>query len=197
MADALYLSLWFPNFELPELMPRALAAMHQFLFSDHRSGITYIAVQPVSWNEPTVFEQRFSPGLSPEQSVLVASDLLHHEDYAIVFEASWDLWTSAPDGQSSLQPSLVTFIVYGSEFDEGAYQQQGNIQVDFGLDSHFLQDQIQLTPEAEERVRANVQKLVDFINKVQQHSGAQTRLLWSESEENFAQKLIGRLQKVQ
>jgi len=197
MADALYLSLWFPNLELPELMPRALAAMRQFPFSDHRSGITYIAVQPVSWNEPTIFEQRFSPGLSPEQSVLVASDLLHHEDYAIVFEASWDLWTSAPDGQSSLQPSLVTFIVHGSEFDEGAYEQQGNIQADFGLDSHFLQDQTQLTPEAEERVRANVQKLVDFINKVQQHSGAQARLLWSESEENFAQKLIGRLQKIQ
>jgi hypothetical protein len=197
MADALYLSLWLPNFELPELMPRALAAMRQFPFSDHRGGITYIAVQPVSWNEPTVFEQRFSPGLSPEQSVLVASDLLHHEDYAIVFEASWDLWTSAPDGQSSLQPSLVTFIVLGSEFDEGAYEQQGNIQVDFGLDSHFLQDQIHLTPEAEERVRANVQKLVDFINRVQQHSGAQARLLWSESDENFAQKLIGRLQKIQ
>jgi hypothetical protein len=197
MADALYLSLWLPNFELPELMPRALAAMRQFPFSGHRGGITYIAVQPVSWNEPTVFEQRFSPGLSPEQSVLVASDLLHHEDYAIVFEASWDLWTSAPDGQSSLQPSLVTFIVLGSEFDEGAYEQQGNIQVDFGLDSHFLQDQIHLTPEAEERVRANIQKLVDFINKVQQHSGAQARLLWSESDENFAQKLIGRLQKIQ
>jgi hypothetical protein len=196
MADPLYLSLWFPNFELEELMQRVLAAMRQFPFSAYRSGITYILVQPVSWNEPTVLEQRFSPGLSPEEAVLVASDLLH-EDYAYVFEASWDLWMSSSDGQSSLMPSLVRFAIHGSDFDEGVNQQQGQIQVDFGLDSHFLQDQVQLTPEAEERVRANVQRLVDFINKVQQYSGANARLLWSESEENFAQKLIGRLQKVQ
>ncbi len=62
--------------------------------------------------------------------------------------------------------SLVRFLVHGADFDEGTSKQQGDIQIDFGLDSHFLQDQIQLTPEAEERVRANVQKLVDFINKV-------------------------------
>ncbi|HZR58874.1 MAG TPA: hypothetical protein VFA74_18545 [Terriglobales bacterium] len=196
MADPLYLSLWFPNFELREMLPRALAVLQQFPFSPQRSGITYIVVQPVSWNEPTVFEQRFSPGVSPEEAVLMASDLLH-EDHAYVFEAYWDLWTAASDGQSSLQPSLVRFQVHGGEFDESVYEQQGHILVDFGLDSHFLQDQIQLTPEAEERVKANVQKLVDFINKVQQHSGANARLLWSDSEENFAQKLIGRLQKVQ
>jgi hypothetical protein len=196
MADPLYLSLWFPNFELQELLPRALAAMRQFPFSARQPGIAYVAVQPVSWNEPTVLEQRYSPGVSPEEAVLIASDLLH-EDYAYVFEAYWDLWVSAPDGQSSLQPSLVKFVMHGSDFDEGTYEQQGDIQIDFGLDSNFLQDQVQLTPEAEERVRANVSKLVDFINKVQQHSGANARLLWSESEENFAQKLIGRLQKVQ
>lgn len=196
MADPLYLSLWFPNFELEEMLPRALAAIHQFPFSPQRPGITYIAVQPVSWNEPTVLEQRFSPGVSPEEAALIASDLLH-EDYGYIFETYWDLWESAPDAQSSLRPVLVRFLVHGREFDEGIAEQQGCIQIDFGLDSHFLQDQIQLTAEAEERVRANVQKLVDFINKLQQHSGANARLLWSDSDENFAQKLIGRLQKVQ
>jgi hypothetical protein len=196
MADPLFLSLWFPNFKLEEMLPRALGAIRQFPFSAHQPGITYIAVQPVSWNEPTISEQRFNPGTTPEEAVLIASDLLH-EDYAYVFEAYWDLWVSAPDSQSSLQPVLVRFLVHGADFDEGTSKQQGDIQIDFGLDSHFLQDQIQLTHEAEERVRANVQKLVDFINKVQQHSGANARLLWSESEENFAQKLIGRLQKVQ
>jgi hypothetical protein len=38
--------------------------------------------------------------------------------------------------------------------------------------------------------------LVDFTTKAQKSSGATGRLLWSESEENFAQKLISRLQKV-
>jgi hypothetical protein len=86
--------------------------------------------------------------------------------------------------------------VRGEEFDEGAYQEEGHIQVDFGLDSPFLQEGLQLTPEAEERVRMNVQKLVDFTSKAERSSGANSRLLRSESEENLAQKLIARLQKV-
>jgi hypothetical protein len=38
--------------------------------------------------------------------------------------------------------------------------------------------------------------LIDFTTKAEKTSGASARLLWSESEENLAQKLIARLQKV-
>ena len=156
-----------------------------------------MALHPVSWNEPTIFEQRFRPGVSPEEAVLLASDLLH-EDYAYLFEAYWDLWIFAEHQRWwSLQPSRVKFLVHGVEFEEGTYRQDGHVQVDFGIDSPFLQDTVQLTSEAEARVRANVQKLVEFANKAEKNSGANGRLLWSESEENFAQKLIARLQKVQ
>jgi hypothetical protein len=197
VADSLYLSLWFPTFELDEMLPRALAVMRQFPFSARQPGISYVALHPVSWNEPTIFEQRFRPGVPPEEAMLPATDLLH-EDYAYLFEAFWDLWIFVPDRQEwSLQPSLVKFLIHGVEFDEAAYQQDGNVQVDFGIDSPFLQDEVQLTSEAETRVRANVQKLVEFTNKAEKASGASGRLLWSESEENFAQKLIARLQKVQ
>jgi hypothetical protein len=197
VADALFLSLWFPSFELDEMMPRALAVMQQFPFSAMQPGITYVAVHPVSWSEPTIFEQRLRPGIAPEEATLHASDLLH-EDYAYLFEAFWDLWIFDADRQEwSLQPSPVKFLVHGVEFDEGTYQHEGHVQVDFGIDTPFLQDEVQLTSEAETRVRANVQKLVEFTNKAEKSSGASGRLLWSESEENFAQKLIARLQKVQ
>jgi hypothetical protein len=49
----------------------------------------------------------------------------------------------------------------------------------------------------EARVRENVQKLVEFTNAVEKNCGTSARLLWSESDENLAQKLIARLQKVQ
>ena len=90
VADALFLSLWFPSFDLDEMMPRALAVMRQFPFSAVQPGITYVAMHPVSWGEPTIFEQRLRPGIPPEDAVLLASDLLH-EDYAYLFEAFWDL----------------------------------------------------------------------------------------------------------
>lgn len=179
------------------MLPRALTVMRQFEFSAQHPGITYVALHPVSWNEPTILEQRFNPGISPEEAVLVASDLLH-EDYAYIFEAVWDLWTFGEESrQWLLQPSQVRFLVHGEEFEDEAYRQEGHIQVDFGLDSLFLQENVQLTPEAEQRLRSNVQKLVEFTTKVEKHSGATARLLWSESEENLAQKLIARLQKVQ
>jgi len=37
--------------------------------------------------------------------------------------------------------------------------------------------------------------LVAFTALVEKNAGATARLLWSESEENLAQKLIARLQK--
>lgn len=196
MADSLFLSLWFPSFELDEMMARTLAVMRQFPFSALQPGVSYVAMHPVSWNEPTIFEQRFSPGVPPEEAVVLAADLLH-EDYAYLFEAFWDLWMLGEDRQWSLQPSRVKFLVHGVDFEEGTYQHDGHVQVDFGIDSPFLQDQVQLTLEAETRVRANVQKLVEFTQKAEKSSGANGRLLLSESEENFAQKLIARLQKVQ
>jgi len=197
LADSLFLSLWFPDFDLEDMLPRALSVMRQFPFSTLQPGISYVALHPVSWNEATVLEQRFQPGVSPEQAVLIASDLLH-EDYAYVFEAAWDLWIFSEEKREwLLRPSVVRIIVHGKEFEDEIYQQEGHIEVDFGLDSPFLQEGVKLTLEAESQVRANVQKLVEFTTKVEKTSGASGRLLWSESEENLAQKLIARLQKVQ
>jgi hypothetical protein len=196
MADTLHLSLWFSSFDTEDMLPHLLAVMRQFPFSSQQPGITYLALHPVSWNEPTVLEQRFRPAVSPEEAVLIVSDLLH-ADHAYAFEALWDLWVSEGDNQWTLRPSPVKFEVHGLEFDGGVFESQGHIQVELGQDSDFLQEEVQFTADAATRVRANVQKLVEFTTRVEKHSGANARLLWSESEENLAQKLIARLQRVQ
>jgi len=197
MADSLYFSLWFSDFGPAEALVRALSVMRHFPFSQSLRGITYFALHPVSWNEPTILEQRFSPGATPEEAIAVAADLLH-EDYAYVFETHWDLWTpQTPAGAWTLAPSPVSIIVRGEEFEEGESKIQGEVQLDFGLDTPFLHEELELTGEVESRVRANVQMLVDFINRIEKSVIANTRLLWSESDENLAQKLVGRLQRVQ
>ncbi len=197
MPDSLYLSLWFPHVSGPEILPHAMAVLQQFSFSTQRPGITYVAVQPVSWNEATVLERRFSPGIAPEEAILISADLVH-DDYAFIFEAYWDLWMPAESGEQwNLVPSPVKFIVQGEEFAEGTYAQDGHILVDFGLDSPFLQENVALTEETQAKVRDNVSKLVEFTMKAEKNTRATARLLWSESEENLAQKLVARLQKVQ
>jgi hypothetical protein len=196
MADPLYLSLWFPDFSGPAMLPHMFAVLQQFTFSQQRPGVTYAAIQPVSWNEASVLERRFSPGITPEEAVVVAADLIH-DDYAYVFDAYWDLWTPDEHGDWMLIPSLVKLIVQGEEFDDGIYQESGHIEIDFGLDSLFVQENIELTEETQAKIRDNVTKLVEFTKKMETNTRATSRRLWSESEESLPQKLISRLQKVQ
>ena len=65
MPDSLYLSFWFPGFDTDDMLPHALSVMRHFPFSAQQPGITYLALHPVSWNEPTVLEQRYRPWISP------------------------------------------------------------------------------------------------------------------------------------
>ncbi len=179
------------------MLPHAYTVLQQFPFSAHRPGVTYFAVHPISWDEATVLERRFPGGIDPGQATLIAAELVH-DDYAYVFEAHWDLWT--PDASNEnwvLEPATVKFIVQGEEFDDASYEQTGHIQVDFGLDSYFLQPETSLSDQTRAKIRDNVAKLVEFSVKLEKNIGARARLLWSESEESLAQKLIERLQKVQ
>jgi len=199
MADSLYLSVWFPTFRDKEMMARAVGVLRQFPFSALREGITYLSVHPVAWTEPTVLERRFNPGISPEEAADLASEFAH-DDFAFVFEAFWDLWTPSDDehGDSWVQrPVAVRFLVHGVEFDEGIYSEDGHIEVDFGLDSSFVYEGTRLTGTIEGHLRSNIANLVAFSNKVETHCAVSGRVLWSESEENLAQKLIAKLQKTQ
>jgi hypothetical protein len=199
MADSLNLSVWFPSFHENEMLPRAVSVMRQFLFSVIREGITYLSVHPVAWSEPTVLERRFNPGISPEEAAEIASEFAH-DDFAFVFEAFWDLWVPNEDSEGDAwvqRPIAVRFVVHGVEFDEGIYTDDGHMEVDFGLDTPFLFEGLELSAKNEEHVRYNVAKLVAFTMAVQNNCKLSGRVLWSESESNLAQKLIAQLQQTQ
>ena len=178
-------------------MRHAASVMRQFAFSEQRSGVTYVALHPHSWSEPTVFEKRFEPPVAPEEAAAVVQEFLH-QDYACVFSVFWDLWMPDPNsGSWHLLPAMVKFVVQGESFEEDTSEETGQIQVEFGLDTPFLYEDQRAHDEADHRVRSNIQKLVEFTIKIEKNSGATGRVLWSESEDNLAQKLIQRLQKVQ
>ena len=198
MSDSLFLSLWFPSFDEEDMMARTAAVMRQFPFSQLEAGLAYISVQPIDWSEQTVLERRMVPPATPEEAAEVVADLVH-DDYALIFEAYWDLWMPSDEkGEGWVKKAIkVRFIAHGLAFDEGAYAEHGHVEVDFGLDTPFVLEGLDLTSENEDKVRANVAKLVDFTAKVEKNCKLTGRVLWSESDENLAQKLISRLQKVQ
>jgi hypothetical protein len=94
------------------------------------------------------------------------------------------------------EPRVVKVVGFGPQFDEAAYETSGHVRIDFGLDTPFLYEDVDLDEDAVVRVKENVARLVEFTNKIQKNGGISTRLLWSESGESLARKLIERLQQV-
>jgi hypothetical protein len=203
MADRLYLSLWFPNFRLPALAPAMVSVLKQFGAAGHAPRVHAAAAYPISWNEAPfyqrIYEEEEVQESAPEQAVAEATQILH-DDFAYEFEIKWDLWGAETvgglDPTWKQEPAVVRVVGFGPQFDEGAYEQNGQVRVDFGLDTPFLLEEVELDKIGAEYVKRNIQKLVEVTNAIQENCGISSRLLWSDSGENLAQKLIARLQRV-
>jgi hypothetical protein len=203
MSDQLYLSLWYPNFRLDALPAALEKVMGQFTAAGGSSRVSAATVYPISWNESPVWQRVFRNEAEEEatpRAAIAAAMENAHEDYAWEFELVWELW--APEEAGGLdtmwraEPRTVRIIGFGPAFDEGAYETNGHIRVDFGVDAPFLYEDMELDREAITRVQENIQRLVAFTDGIQKNGGISTRLLWSESGESLVQKLIDRLQQV-
>ncbi len=220
MADTLYLSLWYPNLRLEALPGKLVAVLGAFAAHGGEPKVYSATVWPVGWSETPVFERVWGRssaagrGAEPSAAVEEAADLLY-DDYAYEFQIGWDLWeletgnagsSTAPlafasgsaqndnsAGRWLRAPRLVRVTGFGPLFDEGAYEQEGHIKVDFGSDAPFLEEDADLSQVGARHVEENVRQLVELTSAIEKASGATARLLWSELGESLAQRLAARL----
>jgi len=222
MSDALYLSLWYPNLRLAGLPEKLTSVLGEFARHGGEPLVYSATVWPVSWHETPVFQRVYGrmggSGADPKLAVEEALELLH-EDYAYEFQIGWNLWelergrkaTTDPDstpiasaisaqddssdgaGRWVRAPRLVRVTGFGPLFDEGAYEQDGHIRIDFGGDAPFLEEDAELDSTAARHMEENIRQLVELTNGVEKASGATARLLWSELGESLAQRLAARL----
>jgi hypothetical protein len=200
MADTLYLSLWYPNLRLAALAEKLTTVLGAFATHGGEARVYSATVWPVDWGESPVFQRVYGygeRGLEPKQAVEDALELLH-DDYAYEFQIAWSLWlyeeaTAGLDARWVREPRLVRVMGYGPLFDEGAYEQDGHIRIDFGSDAVFLDEEIELGATAARHVEENIRQLVELTTAVEKESGATARLLWSELGESLAQRLAERL----
>ncbi len=180
---------------------------------------------PIDWTESPIFQRIFvnddrSEGSDadaslPESAVAEATEQLH-DDSAYEFEMQWRLWIPEAsavglDTRWRLEPTRVRVVGFGPNFDLGSYEQNGHIRVDFGLDTPWtfegdLEDKDEQDPNGEpgeapdldvaKRIQQNVEKLLAFTLSIEKHCGISSRLLWTESGEPLAEKLIARLQRL-
>jgi hypothetical protein len=97
------------------------------------------------------------------------------------------------DARWARGPKLVRVTGYGPLFDEGAYEQDGHIRIDFGSDAPFLEEDVDLSEVGARHIEENVRQLVELTAGVEKASGATARLLWSELGESLAKRLAARL----
>jgi hypothetical protein len=157
----------------------------------------------VNWREAAAFQEIYGLGEHGAKIDYVVTEALEllHPDYAYEFQIGWSLWEPEQDGGRFANwvktPRLVRVIAYGPEFDDGAYEQEGHIRVDFGSDAPFLQEDVELTPEAIRCIEENVRQLIELTNAIEKESEATARLMWSESGESLATRLVARLNRLQ
>ena len=217
MADQLYLSLWYPNFRLESLPAALVGVLRQFavIAKDGQANselgrVAATSVYPIDWTESPTYQRIYvnderaqssadTEGSIIENAVAEATEQLH-DDMAYEFEMRWMLWIPEAAGDLDpawrLEPSRVKVIGFGPQFDAGSYEQNGQIRVDFGLDSPWVLEDEELDEDAAERIKHNVEKLLAFTLSVEKHCGISSRLLWTESGEPLAEKLISRLQRL-
>jgi hypothetical protein len=157
-------------------------------------------VWPVSWKESPVFQQVYERGERGAETAFAVEQALEifHDDYAYEFQIGWSLWEAEPspaglDPRWSRETRLVRVTGFGPLFDEGTYEADGHIRVDFGSDEAFLDEEIELDSAAARHVEENIRQLVELTTAVEKKSGATARLLWSELGESLAQRLAARL----
>jgi hypothetical protein len=197
MSDTLYLSLWYPNLRLEALPGKLTTVLGAFAACGGEARVYASTVWPFNWSEMPVFQRVYGwgeRGLEPQAAVDDALELLH-DDYAYEFQIGWSLWelesVEKPEPRWARAPRLVTVTGFGPLFDEGAYEQNGHIRVDFGSDAPFLEEDAQLE-QAAQHVEQNVRQLVALTSAMEKDSGASARHLWSELGESLAQRLAAR-----
>ncbi len=217
MADQLYLSLWFPNFRFDTLPATLVSVMRQFALISGNPRVWAANAYPISFNEAPTYQRLYvnddrseeTSASLIENAVAEATEQLH-DDTAYEFEMRWNLW--APDENANQvaeaatldtlwkrQPATVRIIGFGPGFDDATFEQNGHIRIDFGLDTPWLAETLDdedLDEDATKHIQQNVEMLLAFTLSVEKNCGISSRLLWTESGEPLAQKLIDRLQRV-
>ena len=218
MADQLYLSLWYPNFRFANLPAAVMGVLGQFARISGLPRVAGAAAYPVSFTEAPVYQRQYvldtrSEAIEKEDSLIQnavpeAMELLH-EDTAYEFEMKWQLWEfeageGGLDGTWKRHPKTVRVLAFGPEFDEETFEQNGQIRVDFGLDTAWVFDEENDLLYGDEdgremaaaKIKENVEMLLAFTLSVEKHCGIASRLLWTESGEPLAEKLVASLQRL-
>jgi hypothetical protein len=181
MADQLYLSYALRNYNGQTMLRYYEKLLRLFPFSRLALQASTFKILAVDYTEPVVLEIPFAPPVPLDAVLAVAKDF-HNEDTCYRLETWWDLWQF--DSDWKLTPTRVALCSFGPEFrTEGGE----HLSIEFGIDANFLPQPE--TPDSLRMVQSNIKSLLKLVHDLDDALPVETRRLWSESGENFSDKL--------
>lgn len=217
MANRAYASIWSRNFSEETLMERWRSFLETVPFSKERPGFTELVIRAVDATETPIIEQDLR---SDEYGAEVLAELAQehaHADCAYETQAFWDLWTwDEASGLWAEKPQPLGITCYGSDFDGGAWKEQGHFLIDAGFEHFFTghggllgfrrrrADRAEHPQEAnflaamsqpedldayQEKTQQNIRKLYDWMQRIDAAVPVERVQLWSEGEENFEARM--------
>jgi hypothetical protein len=189
MPDRLYVSYWLRGATVMNMLRHFEKALSVFPFSKLTKVEPVLRIYAVSYSETPVLETALPSPPDPAAMVEAARDF-QLDDSCLQVETFWDLWEFENDW--AMRPARVLIEWFGPGFRDT--EREENARLDFGLESRFL-------PTGQRSglpmVRANVQSLLRLVHDIDGALPVENRLLWSESSENFAQKLSAALESAE
>jgi hypothetical protein len=189
VADQLYLSYWLGDFTEQNMLRHWEKVLNAFPYSRLSDKPCYLRIHAIAYSEPMLCEAAYE-SVPPVDAVMKAAGLFQHADCAYQLETFWDLWQKEKEWH--VEPARISIECFGSEFESGAGEQ---IRIECGLDSQFLPDPED--PAGLTMIQSNIRSLLKLAHDLDGVLHPQKRQLWSESGENFAERLLEALQETE
>ncbi len=187
MPDRLYLTYTLSTHAAFSMAEHFATLVLQFPVSRLARAESALRVFPISFDQAPIFE---TPFLAPIDEDRLRSLVREYAqaDHAFEFETFWDLWQH--DGSDwHVAPARIRITGYGPEFE--GIEPGEHLSIEFGLETQFLPD---LADAASLRTaQSNIRSLLHLVSQIDTALPVHKRRLWSESGENFAEKLESKL----
>lgn len=217
MSNQAYLSIWCKDFSEERILERFGEFLATIPFSAAKPGFTHLVIRAVDFTENPVLEQDLRSVPHDAAGIIdIAKDHLH-SDCAYEVRADWDLWVFEGDPERWQRlPQPLGLSCYGEDFDDGYWQENGHLEVNFGFEHLFtghagllgFRQSGKAAPQSPEearflasmeqpvnlqmyrdKTRENIRKLFEWVRFIEKALPVKEVRLWSEGEENFEARL--------
>jgi len=154
-------------------------------FSAGRPGITSLMIRAVDSTEPPLEEYDLRAAPATAEGCIALALPHEHFDCAYEARAHWDLWTQENGAwRRGAQP--LELLCCGEEYDNGAFQEIGHLQVDLGFAENFVASEANGgNPQRGENARG----LSAWLQQIKGAIPITRQALWSEEDDAFEAQL--------